>query len=156
MLQINVPGFKSLTLHHLVLDFNGTLAVDGWLLPGVEEALAELSQHLAIRILTADTFGSAQSQLKNVKAALAILGPEDQSQAKREMVRTLGADHVVAIGNGRNDRGMLAEAGPGIAVIQGEGSAREACSAAHLVCPTILDALTLLRKPQRLVATLRS
>ncbi len=155
MIDIVVPGFKPLILHHLVLDYNGTLAVDGLLLPGVEEALNELSRHLAIRVLTADTFGLAQTQLKNVKATLAILEAGEQAEIKRQMVRALDAAHVVAIGNGRNDRLMLAEADLGIAVIQAEGASREAVLAAHLVCPTILDALALLRNPKRLVATLR-
>jgi len=155
MLQIDIPGYKRLTLRHLVLDYNGTLAVDGYLLPGVEEALAELSQHLAIRILTADTFGLAQSQLKNVKAALAILGKEGQSEAKQQIVLSLDADQVVAIGNGQNDRLMLKEAALGIAVMQAEGAATETCLAAHIICQDILSALGLLRNPKRLIATLR-
>lgn len=49
MIRIDIPGFRSLALAHLVLDYNGTLA----------------------------------------------------------LVTRLGADAVVAIGNGRNDRMML-------------------------------------------------
>ncbi len=155
MITIDIPGFKALSLQHLVLDYNGTLAVDGLLLPGVAEALADLAPHLEIRVLTADTFGNARAQLQGLAVALTILAPEEQAQTKRQLVSHLGATTVVAIGNGRNDRLMLAEAGLGIAVIQAEGAAIEACQAAHLVCPTILDALGLLRHPKRLVATLR-
>ncbi|MEZ4579582.1 MAG: hypothetical protein R2875_16700 [Desulfobacterales bacterium] len=36
------------------MDYNGTLAVDGGLVPGVKEALSELSG-LELHVLTADT-----------------------------------------------------------------------------------------------------
>jgi len=37
MLDVDIPGFARLQLKHLVLDFNGTLAVDGILPSGVKE-----------------------------------------------------------------------------------------------------------------------
>jgi len=43
MLDITIPGYKQLQLHHLVLAFNGTLASDGSLLAGVKPLLHELS-----------------------------------------------------------------------------------------------------------------
>ena len=63
---------------------------------------------------------------------------------------------VVAIGNGRNDRMMLAAAAIGIALVQAEGAAGQAVLCADVVATGILDALGLLEHPQRLVATLRS
>ena len=42
MISISIPGSGSLNLDHLVLDYNGTLAVDGVLLPGVKETLQSL------------------------------------------------------------------------------------------------------------------
>ncbi len=39
MLDITIPGYKQMHLHHLVLDFNGTLACDGSLLVGVKPLL---------------------------------------------------------------------------------------------------------------------
>ena len=77
------------------------------------------------------------------------------SEAKRAYVARLGADRVVAIGNGRNDRMMLAAASLGIAVVQGEGAAAETLASADVVAPGIVDALDLLLFPKRLVATLR-
>ena len=35
----DIPGSPPLRIRHLVLDLNGTLALDGRLLPGVAEAL---------------------------------------------------------------------------------------------------------------------
>ncbi len=38
MLEIDIPGKSTLKLSHLVLDYNGTVACDGHLLPGVPGA----------------------------------------------------------------------------------------------------------------------
>jgi soluble P-type ATPase len=46
MIKIKIPGYKTLQLSHLVLDHNGTLAVDGILLSGVKERLKTLSADL--------------------------------------------------------------------------------------------------------------
>ncbi len=37
MIEINIPGFHHLQLIHLVLDYKGTLAIDGHLIPHVAE-----------------------------------------------------------------------------------------------------------------------
>ena len=39
MLDLNIPGAQPLRLSHLILDYNGTLACDGSILPGVAERL---------------------------------------------------------------------------------------------------------------------
>ena len=44
MLEVVIPGAETLRLDFLVADFNGTLALDGALLPGVMEALCSLSE----------------------------------------------------------------------------------------------------------------
>jgi soluble P-type ATPase len=63
MLEIVIPGDRTLGLQHLVLDYNGTLACDGELLAGVKPRLDDLSRHLDIHVLTADTFGKARTAL---------------------------------------------------------------------------------------------
>jgi soluble P-type ATPase len=156
MIEIDIPGYKKLTLKHLVLDFNGTLACDGTLLPGVSERLNALSGKLNVVVLTADTFGRAAIELAGVSCSLTVLPPENQDVAKRSVVERLGSDSTVCIGNGRNDNLMLNAAGLGIAVILEEGAARVTLAAADVVCTSILSALDLLTHPLRLVATLRS
>ena len=156
MLEIDVPGYRKLRLEHLVLDYNGTLACDGKLLPGAGERLKELSSRLHIHVLTADTFGLAGSELAGTPCKLSILPPEGQDAGKLRYVQKMGADVTVAIGNGRNDRLMLEGSALGIAVLQREGAATEALLASDVVCPGILDALDLLLHPLRLIATLRS
>jgi soluble P-type ATPase len=156
MIEIEIPGFKHLELAHLVLDFNGTLAVDGTLIGGVVDALAHLSQRLLIHVVTADTFGSVQASLQAVACQVVILASGNLSQAKQAFVGSLGSRQTVAIGNGRNDRLMLQEAALGIAVIQEEGAFSGTLQAADVVCGSIVNALNLLTHPLRLVATLRN
>jgi P-type E1-E2 ATPase len=156
MIGINIPGFKELRLTHLVLDYNGTIAVHGRLIQGVPEKLEVLAPRLAIHILTADTFGTVRDQVAALPADLIVIPPGDQARAKVEYVRRLEAEAVAAVGNGRNDRLMLQEADLGIALLQAEGAAVEALLAADVVAPDILAALDLLLAPDGLIATLRS
>jgi soluble P-type ATPase len=107
-------------------------------------------------VVTADTFGQAAAHLEDVHCTLTVLSVENQAEEKREVIRRLGSFQVAAIGNGRNDRLMLQEAVLGIALIQTEGASAQSLGAADVVCTSIMDALTLLRKPLRLTATLRS
>jgi soluble P-type ATPase len=156
MIQVDIPGYRELKLTHLVMDYNGTLAVDGQLASGVGEALEALAPQIAIHVITADTFGRAADQLKDTPAELSILPPGHQDVAKRDFVNRLGCAGTVAVGNGRNDRLMLQAAELGIAVILREGAAAETLAAADIVCNGILPALELLAHPLRLTATLRS
>jgi soluble P-type ATPase len=155
VIAIDIPGFGRLELEHLVTDYNGTLAVDGRLLPGVADRLSELAANLDIHVVTADTFGLAASELAGTPVSLAIIPVENQAKAKLELVSRLGTKTVVAIGNGRNDRLMLHAAALGIALVQREGAAAETIAAADVVSLDAVDALDLLRLPKRLIATLR-
>ncbi len=156
MLEIAIPGAEPLRLDHLVADFNGTLAVDGELLPGAGEALRRLAEKLALHVVTADTFGRARDALAGIPCELAILPEGAQDSAKLRYVEALGAARCACLGNGRNDRLMLAAAGLGIAVMQGEGAAVETLLAAAVAVPDVNAALGLLLYPRRLVATLRT
>jgi soluble P-type ATPase len=156
MIEIPIPGYKILRLEHLVLDHNGTLAVDGLLVDGVAQRLHKLSESLSIHVVTADTFGKARMQLTGVPCELTVLKEGAQDAAKQKFVRQLGAEGTVCMGNGRNDRLMLQEAALGIAVILKEGAAVQTLAEADVVCTSITAALDLLLNPLRLTATLRS
>jgi soluble P-type ATPase len=155
MIEVSIPGFRDLQLHHLVVDFNGTLALDGRILPGVGEALTALAAQLKIHVLTSDTCNAA-SQVDSLPVQLTITPKQSQAEAKLAYVTDLGSAGVVAIGNGRNDRKMLEASALGITLIQKEGAAAESVASADLVSNDILSALELLRNPRRLLATLRS
>ena len=139
-----------------MLDYNGTLAIDGELMPGVKLRLGRLAVSLALHVITADTFGKARAGLRGVRCSLEILAGGNEHRAKAALVRRLGASRVACIGNGRNDRLMLRAAALGIATLQAEGAARESVVAADIVVADIRDALDLLLIPRRLTATLRS
>lgn len=155
MIEIAIPGYKTLRLNHLVMDYNGTMACDGRLIEGVTKKLVELAPHLDIHVVTADTFGKAAGELGQTPAGLVVLPEADQDRAKKKYIQKLGASETVAVGNGRNDKLMLKEAELGIALIQEEGACLETVLAADMVCPDIISALTLLTVPKRLIAGLR-
>ena len=154
-IRVDIGGFGRLALAHLVLDFNGTLAVDGAVLPGVKPKLRKLGQSLRLHVVTADTFGKARASLAGVHCELHVLAPGNEDRAKAAYVRRLGANRVASIGNGRNDRLMLKGAALGIATIQREGAAAQALHGADIIVHDVRDALDLLLEPRRLIATLR-
>jgi soluble P-type ATPase len=156
MLIINIPGFAELKLEHLVLDLNGTLAVDGALLAGIDNVFKRLAEHLTIHVITADTFGTASSLFGGLPCHLGVIAQKNQDLEKYNYIVALDPKKVVAIGNGRNDRLMLEEAALGIGVIQREGASMAALTAAEVVLTDIHAAFELLLKPQRLIATLRN
>jgi soluble P-type ATPase len=156
MIEITIPGYKTLQLAYLVLDYNGTLARDGSLMGGVRECLTALAKSLHIHVVTADTFGKVESGMKGIPCSVSILPLENQDIGKLEYVKKLGLSHTVCIGNGRNDRLMLKASMLGIAVVLEEGAALETLLAADVVCTSIISALELLQHPLRLTATLRS
>jgi len=154
-ITIDIPGFGELKLHYLVMDYNGTLAVDGSMIPGVKELLAELSPVLRLYVITADTFGSAAKNLQDVDCDLKILRSSNQQAEKAEFVGSLGRHSVVAVGNGLNDALMLKNAALGISLIQKEGASSKTIINSDIVCTGVIDALELLKNPRRLTATLR-
>ena len=156
MLEITIPDFGHLHLEHLVMDYNGTLACDGGLEPGVIQGLETLQPHLQMHIVTADTFGKVRAAFARTTCQVTVLPSEDQAQGKLDYVRNLGPQKCVCMGNGRNDRSMLAEAALGVAVILDEGVSREALLAADVTVQGIVPALELLQEPLRLTATLRA
>jgi len=140
------------TFHHVVLDFTGTLSLDGSLLEGVAERLSRLAADLRVIVMTADTFGTAREALKDLPVEVRII--RDGTE-KAGAVSALGAAGVIAVGNGRNDVPMMEVAGLAIAVVGPEGAAASLLAAADIVTRDIRDALDLVVHPLRVKATLR-
>ncbi len=155
MFELDIPGFGLLQLEYLVSDFTGTLSVDGRLIPGVKERLSRIAEFLKIYVLTADTFGKAEEELSGVDCSVIILKGEEHDRQKEEFVRSLGAEKVIAFGNGNNDRRMLRVARIGVCVLLDEGCSVEALTSAKILVKSINDGLDLLLNPLRLKATLR-
>ena len=137
MIHFTVPGDREYAIHSLVVDFNGTIATDGKLISGfAERARALHDQGVSLYVVTADG--------------------EQAEWDKENLIRRLGKDGCVAIGNGRNDVAMLKESALGICIAGAEGAYGPALCVSDVVVTNILDALDLLLLPHRLMATLRT
>ena len=155
MIKFNIPGRGDYEIEHLVMDVNGTLAIDGQLMNGVAGKIAALRDQLTIHLLTADTHGKQAAIDQQLGLTAVRIMPGGESQQKADYVRKLGSEKVTAIGQGANDAQMLDAAKLGICVMSIEGVAKETLLAADLIAPDILSALELFEKPLRIAATLR-
>jgi len=155
MIEIPIPGFKDLEIKYLVLDYNGTIAFDGRLIDGLKERILALSEKIEIHVVTADTFGMAKKELKDLPVTLTIISEGDQDTKKMNYVWDLGPSFTACIGNGRNDQLMLQQSELGIVVIQDEGACTKLIVTADIACKDINSALDLFMNPTRLKATLR-
>jgi P-type E1-E2 ATPase len=155
MIEVLVPGYRTFRFEHLVLDVNGTIAKDGHLIEGTEELLTELRSKLEIHLITADTHGGQEAINHRLNLVAFLIPVEKQAEAKLDYIEKLGADTVVAVGNGANDSAMLERSALGIAILGPEGTAAKTLQKADVVVPDIHSALELLLFPKRLVATLR-
>ena len=152
MISIDIPQRGMIELHHAVFDVNGTLAVDGIPIPGVVYRLQVLAEHLSLHALTAGTHGNIAELERELSFPLRIISTGEE---KMHYVERLGPAGVIAFGNGRNDVAMLHLAAIGIAILAGEGVAIEALQAADVLAPGPVEAIDLVLKPKRLIATLR-
>ena len=155
MIELRIPGRGTLQLEHLVCDVNGTLAIDGQLVEGVARLLRALRDRLQVHLLTADTHGRQALIDQQLGIQAVRIQPGGEAGQKAAYIEQVGAQAVVAIGQGANDAEMLRRAAVGICVLSAEGLAIESLLAADLLVPDILSALELLDNPLRLVATLR-
>jgi P-type E1-E2 ATPase len=155
MIELEIPGRGAITLRSVVFDVNGTLAADGILLEGVADRMKDLAQLLDVYMLTANTHGGQASIDAQLGLTATIIERGKEREQKADFVSSLGAESVAAIGNGGNDVGMLDAATIGIAVLGEEGLNVEALKAADVLAASVYDALDLLLKPKRLIATLR-
>ena len=156
MLEIVIPSRGALHLEYLVLDLNGTIALDGQIIPGVGERLDQLGELLDLWLVSADTQGTLTSLAADLKIQARLLQPGDEATQKAALVEELGPRQVVAFGNGANDAAMLRRAALSIAAMGSEGLASACLNAADVIAPDIQTALDLLLWPHRLIATLRT
>ena len=155
MIRVDVPGNIRLDIEHFVTDFSGTLSEGGNLIAGVRQKLNELAAKIDVHVLTSDTFGKARTELEGLTCKVSILEGTDHTGQKEQYILSLGAEKVVAMGNGNNDVRMLKTAAIGIAVCLREGCSIEALTSAQILALSPLDAIDLLLNPKRLIATLR-
>lgn len=153
MIEVEIAGRGLLQIAHVVLDVDGTIALDGVLLPGMKERLALLDEYAEVHLLTADTYGTQAA----LDAELGLQATVIQQGAveKGAYVLALGAESVAVIGNGADDVAMFNAAALRIAVLGQEGLSAALLKSADVLVRDVNDALDLLLNPLRLVATQR-
>lgn len=154
-MRIEIPGYKILQLDTLLLDYNGTVALDGQIPPSVRERLAALSEEFKIYILTADTHGTAAKQCQDMDVTLYTFPVGNAAEYKWEIVDKVGGEHCVCMGNGRNDVLMFEKSALSVAILDGEGMYAGLLAKADVCVRSIEEGLDLLRYPKRLIADLR-
>lgn len=155
MIRISIPGREELFFSSVVLDYNGTVACDGLLLPEVAERIPALKKLADVYVLTADTYGTVRRQCEGLGVEVKTFPKEGASKCKEEIVRSLGGG-VFAVGNGFNDMDMFDAADLSVAVLHREGMCASLLAHADVLVTSPADALDLLLKPDRLRATLRT
>jgi P-type E1-E2 ATPase len=155
MIRIEIPGREEIIIKHIVFDVNGTLALDGTLLPEVSSLLMELSERTNIHLLTADTHGKQAEIDQQLGMTATRVKAGKEAEQKAAFLQNLGPDQSAAIGQGANDSLMLKEARIGICILSDEGTALETLLQADIVTPNINSALSLFIHPTRLAASLR-
>jgi len=151
-MKIDIPGLTRLDLSHVFIDYNGTIAHAGQLIPQVIEKLIDLSKLYTIHILSADTYGTVRQLLEPYPVDVIL---SYTAIDKSKIIQSFGSENCITIGNGSIDHKMLKEAALGIAVIEEEGCSTKAILNADIVVNSIHDALSILEHPKQLIATLK-
>lgn len=155
MLTIDIPGRDRLELHTLLLDYNGTIAADGAVLPEVLPRIRKLQEQLQVLVLTADTYGTVQEAFRGTGIEVRTFPRAGASVCKQEIAAS-HAPGVACLGNGWNDILMFDTADLSIAVLDREGVCAGLLTHADVLVQSPADGLDLLLKPDRLRATLRT
>ena len=155
MISVPIPGWGELAIEYLMIDFNGTVALDGKLKKEVKEAIDRISRYVKVFIITADSYDSVDAELGTSNVTFIKVNKVSSGDEKAKVVRELGPEKIVAIGNGSNDVAMMKESALGIAVVGDEGCSAALVKEADIVVSDAMKALGLLMHPERLVATLR-
>ena len=154
-MTIDIPGYKTLNLSTLLLDYNGTIATDGIIPSPVKERLCKLAEQFKIIVLTADTHGTAREQCQNLPLEVCTFPTGNAADYKAKILLQEGAESCVCLGNGRNDIKMFQHAALSIAVMDTEGMCSALLRESDICVTSIEDGLDLLQNPKRIIADLR-
>ncbi|SCG81838.1 hypothetical protein DW1_0217 [Proteiniborus sp. DW1] len=156
MLIYNIPGRDRIEIENVVFDYNGTVAVDGKLIDDARELILKLKEYVNIYILTADTYGTVESQCKELGVKVATFPKEMASLSKKEIVEGLGPEKTICVGNGFNDIEMFKICKISVAVMENEGCSGKLLSYSDIVTKSIKDAIEIILSENRMKATLRN
>ena len=106
MIKVEIPGRETLMIEHVVLDYNGTVAVDGILLEELKPRLQALLKEVSVTVLTADTYGTVRAQCEPLGLRVETFPREGAAKCKAEIVKNLSGGKA-CFGNGFNDCDMF-------------------------------------------------
>lgn len=156
MIKLNIPGRGKIEIENVVFDYNGTLAIDGNIANATKKMLLELKEQVHIYVLTADTYGNVERQCEGLGIAVKTFPTDNAGRCKLDIIKSLGGNSTMAVGNGFNDILMFKESCISVAVIEEEGCSGKLLAEADIVVKTIKDVFGLLLNENRIKATLRS
>ena len=154
-MKVEIPGYGELNLKYLILDYNGTIAVDGRIPERIKEKLRRLAKEFQICVVTADTHGNAKASCEGLPVNVCTFPSEDAAGSKKRIVDELERETCVCVGNGRNDILMFRSAALSIAVMDAEGMYGKLAMEADICVRSMEEGLDLLLHEKRLIATLR-
>lgn len=158
-ITIDIAGFGKLQINAVLTDYTGTLAFNRKLTAGIKDRLLGLAQLVDIHVVTVDSFGTAEEELKGLPLVCGRLEGAGEDMQKRRYAEKLSPHHLASFGNGNNDRlhmkAVKEAGGLAIAVEKGEGCALETIPNANVFIVGAPNALDLPLEPTRLRATLR-
>ena len=152
---IEIPGYKTLDINTLLLDYNGTIATDGVIPQSVKERICKLADEFEICVLTADTHGTARKQCEGLPLKVCTFPVGNAADYKLEILNQYGGENCVCMGNGRNDIKMFAGAALAVAILDTEGMCAKLLSESDISVRSIEEGLDLLLNPKRIIADLR-
>jgi soluble P-type ATPase len=152
-MNIDIPGIGLLMIDTVILDLNGTLAVDGKVIEGAAERIQKLKElSMAMYLFTGNSNGNGAEVAKQLGLKLFIAA---DGHAKAEEAKKLQPDTTATIGNGRIDLELFRIVRLRIATLQAEGIYATLLLNTDIVVPSINDALDLFLHKKRLIGTLR-
>ncbi len=153
-MEYTIPWYKKpLKLDTLILDLNGTITIDGKLIPWVKDKILALQKEWwTVLLCSGDTQWTAAKIAQWLWATLYICKNQND---KKNVLKKHKTKHCATIGNGHIDLKLMEKCSLSIAVIQAEWCYSKSMLSSDIVCTNIIDALDILLLPKRLIATLR-
>lgn len=144
----------SIEIKTIVLDLNGTLAVNGQLVVGVAERIERLKNEMGFQLILVS--GDQRGNGKSMASTLGIdFRKANSLEEKERVILEYNCETTAAIGNARIDIGTFKQAKIAIATLQGEGIHTGILKEVDILVPSILDALDLFIDPNSFKATMK-
>ncbi len=152
-MKYNPPEVGEIELNTIILDLNGTLAVNGAIVEGAEDRIIQLREKgYQIVLFTGDQRGNAAQLAEKIGVEVKKAG---KSEEKEKLTLELDVNKTVAIGNARIDIGTFKHTKLRIATLQAEGIHTGILPYVDIIVPSINDALDLLLNENTFNATMR-